>query len=565
MCGILAIFNHNQNTADKHRAQLDKLTHRGPDACGYYFEPKSYFLGHRRLAIMDPESGKQPFKTEKGTMLAVNGEIYNYKFLLKTYNVAKPVTKSDCEIIVLLFDFFLKEMIELGDENFKIEKVIDKVCGTIDGVFSFVIVYNDCIFAARDNIGVIPLYYGYNGNKEYQFASEMKAFDNVDFVAEFPPGHYFCNGEFHQMSHEKSNPWKNMKDDGDMSQYVQSISEYIPNTVYNAIKFHLKSAVEKRLMSDVQWGILLSGGLDSSVIAALAREILPNEEIRTFSIGLEGSPDIAAAEKVAEHLNTKHTSFTFTIEEALESLPKVIYHLETYDVTTIRAGTPMYLLAEKIKATGCKMVLSGEGSDEAFGGYMYFWNCPTPKEFFFETQRKLKDLHYYDCLRANKAMAAHGVECRVPFLDSMVLDYVMSINPLLKMPSRALDKIEKHILRKCFETYLPNDIVWRQKEQFSDGVGYNWIDSLQERSKNMVEWKLWENRGNMFPTNTPKTYEALYYRMIFEKSFTIPGASLLVPYGASCACSSDTAAKWKGNEVDDASGRSVKNHIKSTV
>lgn len=554
MCGILAIFNHNQNTADKFRAQLDKLTHRGPDACGYYFEPNNYFLGHRRLAIMDPESGKQPFKTAKGTMLAVNGEIYNYKHLIRTENV-NPTTKSDCEVIALLFDTFLEQDASIGDKALTPDKVMDKLCGYLDGVFSFVIVKKDMVFAARDNIGVIPLYYGYKGNKEYQFASEIKALDNVDFVAEFPPGHFFYNGEFHMMKHEKANVWKNIKPSED--------NTYAICEAYDHIKFHLANAVSKRLMSDVQWGILLSGGLDSSVVAALARQLLPNQEIRTFSIGLEGSPDIAAAEKVAKHLNTKHTSFTFTVDEAWEALPKVIYHLETYDVTTIRAGTPMYLLAEKIKATGCKMVLSGEGSDEMFGGYMYFWNCPSPEELFFETQRKLKDLHYYDCLRANKAMAAHGVECRVPFLDITMLDYVMSLNPRLKMPHG--EKIEKFILRESFENDLPDDILWRQKEQFSDGVGYAWIDSLQERSKNMVEWKLWENRGNMFPTNTPKTYEALYYRMIFEKSFTIPGASLLVPYGASCACSSDTAAKWKGNEVDDASGRSVKNHIKSTV
>jgi asparagine synthase (glutamine-hydrolysing) len=328
----------------------------------------------------------------------------------------------------------------------------------------------------------------------------------------------------------------------------------------------LEDAVKERMMSDVPWGVLLSGGLDSSIIAAIAsaeEETLFNRVINTFSIGLEGSPDLAAAEVMAKHIGSRHRSYTFTVEEALAAIPEVIRHLETYDVTTIRAGTPMYLLARHIKATGVKMVLSGEGADEIYGGYMYFHNCPNWEEFQHETQRKIFDLHYYDNLRANKAMAAWGVECRVPFLDMNHVEYAMRIHPGAKIPRE--DRMEKHILRASFAHMLPEEICWRQKEQFSDGVGYNWIDSIKAMTMVTISGSVWRSRCKMFPMHTPKSSEALYYRLYFDKYFRIPGVSLLVPYGKSCACSSDTAARWAGNEKDDASGRSVKTHIKSVV
>lgn len=541
MCGILAILNTDTSCIGTERA-LAQLNHRGPDASGY-IQTENAYIGHTRLSIVDPESGAQPFQTDKGTILTVNGEIYNHE-VLNSMHSAVCKTRSDCESIAHVYDHLQK------DATYSDSSKVEAVCCFLDGVYAFVLVNGTEHFAARDPLGVIPLYYGYKKGGGVAFASEAKALLMiVDFVAEFPPGYYYYNGEIKQFYKP---PWK-----------IDASVVSMPWRKFNdgrEIGKTLVAAVKKRMMSDVPWGVLLSGGLDSSIIAAIAaRESAA--PINTFSIGLEDSPDLKAAEVMAQHIKSNHRSYTFTVEEALAALPEVIRHLETYDVTTIRAGTPMYLLARHIKATGVKMVLSGEGADELYGGYMYFHNCPNETEFYMETQRKVLDLHLYDCLRANKAMSAWGVECRVPFLDMDMVDYSMNIHPGLKMPNEA--RIEKHILRETFSTFLPEDICWRQKEQFSDGVGYKWIDSIKSMTKQTMAWKLWKRRNLMFPWHTPKSHEALYYRIYFDKYFNIPGAVSMVPYGKSCACSSAIATQWEGNEIDDASGRSVKKHIKS--
>jgi len=560
MCGILAVINAQSGQSEKIRHHLSKLNHRGPDATGMVtmFNFDTHYIGHTRLSIMDPESGAQPFETDEGTILTINGEIYNCG-VLNTLHGGKLKTRSDCECIAHLYD-----------KMHGVEKVrktmhpMKKLCCMLNGVYAFVCMKDDTIWAARDPLGVVPLYYGYKRDKTMAFASEMKALDGlVDFVAEFPPGHYWSTSteEFKKFYEPE---WVSVLCHGNGQYGYPQWNDKA--TRCKEIQEKLTDAVHKRMMSDVPWGVLLSGGLDSSIVAAIAsaeEETLFNRKINTFSIGLEGSPDLEAAELMAKHINSRHRSYTFTTSEALAAIPEVIRHLETYDVTTIRAGVPMYLLARHIKATGVKMVLSGEGADEIYGGYMYFHNCPNWEELQHETQRKIFDLHYYDCLRANKAMAAWGVECRVPFLDMDHVEYAMRIHPGAKMPHK--DRMEKGILRQSFAHMLPAEICWRQKEQFSDGVGYDWIKSIKDLTKWNIQGRLWNHRGQMFPIHTPKTYEAIWYRLYFEKYFNIPGAALLVPYGKTCACSSDTAAGWEGNEIDDASGRSVKKHIKSVV
>jgi asparagine synthase (glutamine-hydrolysing) len=566
MCGILALLNARSGQQDKVRYHLSMLTHRGPDATGLSVltnKDGTHYLGHTRLSIVDPESGAQPFETPRGSILAVNGEIYNCGFL-NTKHKGHLKTRSDCECIAHLYD----HMHDVWPAQFTsaTQHPMEKLCCMLNGVYAFVCmnVENNKIWAARDPLGVVPLYYGYNRDGTMAFASEMKALNGlVDTVSEFPPGHYYNSSD---------NSFKKYYKPGWVSQLCHGNGQY-GWPVWNKrldrceqIQLKLEDAVEQRMMTDVPWGVLLSGGLDSSIIAALAaasEEKAFQRRINTFSIGLEGSPDLAAAEVMAKHIGSKHRSYIFTVEEALNAIPEVIRHLETYDVTTIRAGVPMYLIARHIKATGTKMVLSGEGADEIYGGYMYFHNCPNWEEFQHETQRKIFDLHYYDCLRANKSMAAWGVECRVPFLDMTHVEYAMRIHPSAKMPRE--ERMEKHILRESFAHLLPKEICWRQKEQFSDGVGYDWIDSIKKMAKATIGANVWSSRCKMFPTHTPKTYEAMYYRLYFDKYFRMPGVSLLVPYGKSCACSSDTAARWAGNETDDASGRSVKKHIKSVV
>lgn len=566
MCGILALLNAKPGLQDKVRYHLSLLRHRGPDATGLSTltnKDGTHYLGHTRLSIIDPESGAQPFETPKGSILAVNGEIYNCG-ILNTRHKGELQTRSDCECIAHLYD----QMHDTWPIQFtsNTQHPMERLCCMLNGVYAFVCMNaeNNKIWAARDPLGVVPLYYGYKRDGTMAFASEMKALNGlVDTVSEFPPGHYYNSSD---------NSFKVFYKPGWVSTLCYGDGQYVYPTWnkkegrQQQIQIKLEEAVKCRMMSDVPWGVLLSGGLDSSIVAAIAAaqtEIAYKEKINTFSIGLEGSPDLEAAEVMAQHIGSKHRSYIFTVEEALSAIPEVIRHLETYDVTTIRAGVPMYLLARHIKATGTKMVLSGEGADEIYGGYMYFHNCPNWEEFFQETERKIFDLHYYDCLRANKAMAAWGVECRVPFLDMSHVEYAMRIHPMSKKPNE--NRMEKHILRESFAHMLPKSICWRQKEQFSDGVGYKWIDSIQNMAELSISNCVWSSRMKMFPMHTPKTHEALYYRLYFDKYFPMPGASLLVPYGKTCACSSDIAARWEGNEKDDASGRSVKKHINSVV
>jgi len=522
MCGIIAIINSTVDTRTKLIDASSKLRHRGPDASGIVVGD-GYAIAHERLSIMDPSSGAQPFESDAGTVLTVNGEIYNYK----DFEFDRK-TNSDCEAILHLWD--------TGVRN---GSLLDK----LDGVYAFVI-YNkhsgEC-FVARDPVGVVPLYYGYGYDGSIAFASEMKALEGiVGTVKEFPPG-WYCDGKsFYPRSHI----WP---------MATQHDSDAVLLKHQSEIQQKLTKATHKRLMSDVEYGVLLSGGLDSSIIAALAMR-LSGKRLKTFCIGLEGSEDGQYANKMAKHIGSDHYSFHYTKENGWDAIKNVIYHLETFDVTTIRAGVPLFLLARRIRAMGLKMVLSGEGSDELFGGYLYFHNAPNKKEFHDETVRKLANLHRYDCLRANKAMAAFGVECRVPFLDFDFVKYVMrDVDPVFKMPR---DGYEKWLLRSTFEKKLPSEVCWRRKEQFSDGVGHGWIDFLKEQTGKECG-HLMERAKDFFPESTPKTPEAFYYRMVFDSLFKTPGAVKTVPYEDSCACSTGVAAKWKGNEVNDASGRSI--------
>lgn len=539
MCGIIAIFNSPTPLKLKTLKAAKKMRHRGPDASGIIHGKGSLYhwaIAHERLAIVDPKSGAQPFETDKGTILAVNGEIYNHE-KIKTN---KEKTKSDCEVIATQYD-----------ANIPVEVMLH----SLDGVYAFVLFNKSSgsILVARDRIGVMPLYYGYGYDGSIAFASEMKTLEGlVGCVNIFPPGYMYEGGDIRPIPH--------LALTYDEFQYKKTII----NETYSYckdIKDKLFRATEKRIMADVPWGVLLSGGLDSSIIGYLANRVKYGN-LKTFCIGLEGSQDCKAATEMAEALDSDHTNFTFTKKEGWDAIRDVIYHLETYDVTTIRAGTPMFLLARKIRALGIKMVLSGEGSDEMFAGYLYFHNAPNAALLQKECYDKIKELHQYDCLRANKAMAAFGIECRLPFLDMHFLDYVMKEIPAkLRMVQNG---VEKHILRESFkDSPIPKTILNRQKEQFSDGVGYGWIDYIKEKT-NVYNSIL--NRANeFFPVNTPKTAEAFHYRMIFDELFNIKGAVKTVPYQKSCACSTGNAARWKGNEKNDASGRSVKHHKKSII
>jgi asparagine synthase (glutamine-hydrolysing) len=529
MCGILAIFN--SSNINKHNILKSSKTmrHRGPDASGI-LHGKDWAIAHERLAIVDPKSGSQPFQTDNNTILAVNGEIYNH-YDLKT---GSEKTKSDCEVIATRYD---------------LDTPSNALLHSLDGVYAFVL-YNKktkSILVARDRIGVMPLYYGYGYDGSIAFASEMKALQGlVGCVNIFPPGHKYEG--------KTIEPIPDLAITCNISTTHLPVEEY-----YSGIEHRLFEATKKRIMSDVPWGVLLSGGLDSSIIGHLANKV-SDQPLKTFCIGLEGSQDAKAANDMAESLGSDHTNFTFTKEEGWDAIADVIYHLETYDVTTIRAGTPMFLLARKIRSMGIKMVLSGEGSDELFAGYLYFHNAPNAKALQQECYDKVKALHQYDCLRANKAMAAFGIECRVPFLDMGFVDYVMNeIPPEHKMVQNG---VEKHLLRSSFETSsMPKTILNRQKEQFSDGVGYGWIDFIKEKTS--CYDSILKKVHHFFPTNTPKTSEAFYYRMLFDKIFSVPGSVETVPYEDSCACSTGAAALWKGNEINDASGRSVNVHKKA--
>ena len=551
MCSILGVFDTTEDADLLRQQALDmsrRMRHRGPDWSGVYSNEKA-ILVHERLSIVDIENGAQPlYSTDGNIILAVNGEIYNHTEIRNQMDYAFT-TNSDCEVIIPLY----KE----NGVNFLNE---------LNGIFAFAL-YNkedDSYLIARDPIGVIPLYYGRDENGILYVASEMKALVKYcNQIEDFPPGHYW-HSKTGKITPYYEKDWFEYKN-------IENNETEIKN-----IKKGLEDAVHRQLMSDVPYGVLLSGGLDSSIISAIAkkysaRRIESNDlkdawwpQLHSFAIGLQDSPDLIAAKKVAEHIGTIHHEIHFTVQEGFDALKDVIYHLETYDVTTIRASTPMYLMARVIKSMGIKMVLSGEGADEIFGGYLYFHKAPNAEEFHKETVRKIQQLYKYDCLRSNKSMAAWGVESRVPFLDLEFLDIAMRLNPKDKMPNK--DKIEKFVLRKAFESYLPKEVAWRQKEQFSDGVGYSWIDSLKEKAEDEISDNQMENAKYRFPVNTPKSKEEYMYRSIFSELFPKDEAAKCVPNQVSVACSTSIVFEWDKSlkEVVDPSGRAVKSvHEKS--
>ena len=546
MCGIVCAFNLKQKSEDLRPQILEmskRIRHRGPDWSGIFDNEKA-IMAHERLAIVDPASGKQPlFSPDKQLILAANGEIYNHRELRKQFKESYDFqTQSDCEIILALYK----------------EKGVDFV-DDLNGIFGFAIydVEEEAYFIARDHMGIIPLFIGWDQNGTFYVASELKALESVCTKIElFPPGHYFHSkeGEFVQWYKRDWSEYDAVKDNA---------------TSIQDIKEALEAAVHRQLMSDVPYGVLLSGGLDSSVTSAIAKKYAQKRvesgdttdawwpQLHSFSVGLEGSPDLAAAQKVADHIGTVHHEIKFTIQEGLDAIKDVIYNLETYDTTTIRASTPMYLMARVIKSMGIKMVLSGEGADELFGGYLYFHKAPNAKEFHQETVRKLDKLHMYDCLRANKSLAAWGIEGRVPFLDKEFMDVAMRINPQDKMING--ERMEKWVVRKAFEDMLPNSVAWRQKEQFSDGVGYSWIDTLKEIVNKEVSDEQMKNAHFRFPVQTPLNKEEFYYRTIFESHFPSEAAALCVPQEPSVACSTKIALEWDEafKNLNDPSGRAV--------
>lgn len=546
MCGIVCAFDIKQDAASL-RPQLlsmsKRVRHRGPDWSGIYSGDKA-ILAHERLAIVDPASGKQPLYSPDGNLvLAVNGEIYNHKELRKHYEGKFNFrTQSDCEIILALYD----------------EKGVDFM-EDLNGIFAFALydIKNNVFMIGRDHIGIIPLYQGWDEAGTYYVASELKALEGFcPRIEEFMPGHYYYS-----------------EDAAPTRWYEREWSEYdnVKDNVTDipTLRKALEDAVERQLMGDVPYGVLLSGGLDSSVISAIAKKFAPRRvdtnnteeawwpQLHSFAVGLEGSPDLAAARLVADHIKTVHHEVHFTVQEGLDAVRDVIYHLETYDVTTVRASTPMYLIARVIKSMGVKMVLSGEGADEIFGGYLYFHKAPNAEEFHKETVRKLGKLHLYDCLRANKSLAAWGVEGRVPFLDKEFLDVAMRLNPADKMAGNG--KMEKWVLRKALEDYLPQVVAWRQKEQFSDGVGYNWIDTLKELTSEKITDEMMANVAERYPINPPLSKEEYYYRTIFEEHFPSDAAASCVPSVPSVACSTPIALEWDEafRKNADPSGRSV--------
>ena len=547
MCGIVAIYNNqikfDKDMRSKCLKMSKKVRHRGPDWSGIY-SSENAILAHERLSIVDIKSGRQPlFSNDESIILTVNGEIYNHLDFRNSSEIDyKYQTNSDCEVIIPLFKEYGKDLLN-----------------HLNGIFSFFLYdkLENAFFVARDPIGVIPLYMGKDKNGTSYFSSEMKSLvGKCQNIKEFPPGYYMTNNDAEPVKYYKKN-WMSF----------DNIKNYNSKKDLNN---SLENAVKRQLMSDVPFGVLLSGGLDSSIISSIVKKFSKKRiesdqkkdawwpQIHSFAVGLKGSPDLKAANKVSKDLGTVHHEIHFTIQEALDSLEDVIYYLETYDVTTVRASTPMYLMARYIKSMGIKMVLSGEGADEIFGGYLYFHKAPNSKEFHEETVRKIDKLHLYDCLRANKSLSAWGVEGRVPFLDKEFIDYSMNLDPKLKMISS--DKIEKHILRESFKGYLPDDILWRQKEQFSDGVGYSWIDSLKEYADKSISENDFINRSEIFPVNTPKSKEEFLFRRIFEKHFPGDDCALCVPSSKSVACSTEEALKWDKSFLDmnDPSGRSIK-------
>ena len=547
MCGIVAILNVKEQTQalrDKALKMSQKIRHRGPDWSGIYCGG-SAVLAHERLSIVDPESGGQPlYSSDRKQVLAVNGEIYNHQEIRRRYaGQYEFQTGSDCEVILALYR----------------DKGIDFL-EDLSGIFAFVLYdeERDEFLIARDPIGVIPLYIGYDDDGTVYVASELKALEGqCDRYEPFLPGHYYWSRES-CMRQYYCRDWFDFNAVKDNPASVE------------AIRDGLTAAVKRQLMSDVPYGVLLSGGLDSSVISALAEKFSEHRiedgsrtraywpRLHSFAVGLKGAPDLAKARLVADHIGTVHHEINYTIQEGLDAIRDVIYFIETYDVTTVRASTPMYLLARVIKSMGIKMVLSGEGADEIFGGYLYFHKAPSAKDFHEETVRKLGKLHLYDCLRANKSLSAWGVEGRVPFLDKEFLDVAMRTNPEAKMCPGTT--IEKKIVREAFADLLPDAVAWRQKEQFSDGVGYSWIDTLKDITARAVSDEQMAHAAERFPINPPKNKEEYYYRSIFAEHFPSDSAARSVPSEASVACSTSIALEWDAafRNMNDPSGRAVK-------
>jgi len=574
MCGIFAIFSSTLSDADLRKQLIfcsSKLRHRGPDWSGYIVVskddssstpiPHSHGIAHERLAIMDPESGEQPLVSkDNNVIVAANGEIYNYKDLYSELKTPyAPKTGSDCEVILPLYE-------EQGPDIHFPKR--------LRGMFSFILYdkAKDLYFICRDHVGITPLYIGWGNDGSVYVSSEMKSIvGQCSKFQPFPPGHIYCNKG---PNANKFVRWYEPTWAPKMLPGLKPPTEkYQPDLLRQAFE----KAVVRRMMSDVPWGVLLSGGLDSSLVASIcARHIKRRStsfpKLHSFTVGLEGSPDLIAAKQVAEYLGTTHHAYTYTMAEGADAVREVIRSTETYDLTTIRASTPMYLMSRKIKAMGIKMVLSGEGADEVFGGYLYFHKAPNAQEFYDETVDKLSRLHMYDCLRCNKAMSAWGVEPRVPFLDSDFLELAMNMDPAEKMIkkgpgiSKKDTKIEKWAIRKAFDTpddpYLPDEILWRQKEQFSDGVGYGWVDSLKDIAEKEVTDQMFAAAANRFPYNTPYTKEGYRYRMIFEELFPGEAAERTVPGGFTIACSTERALSWDASFADraDPSGRAAGVH-----
>lgn len=554
MCGIVSIFNVKHQTAQLRQKALrmsKKVRHRGPDWSGIYCG-KTAILAHERLSIVDPESGRQPlFSPDGKQVLAVNGEIYNHREIRERYRGSYEFqTGSDCEVILALYRDKGPSFVE-----------------ELNGIFAFALYdeEKDLFLVARDHMGVIPLYIGYDDDGTVYVASELKALEGeCQRYEPFLPGHYWWSAS-PGMKRWYSRDWMDysaVKDNPASSEDIRQA---------------LRQAVKRQMMSDVPYGVLLSGGLDSSVISAIAEKFAEGRiedngrtkawwpRLHSFAVGLKGAPDLDKARLVAEYIGTVHHEINYTVQEGLDAIRDVIYYIETYDVTTVRASTPMYLLARVIKSMGIKMVLSGEGADEIFGGYLYFHKAPNAEEFHNETVRKLGKLYLYDCLRANKSLAAWGVEGRVPFLDKEFLDVAMRANPEAKMCPG--DVMEKRILREAFADMLPQEVVWRQKEQFSDGVGYNWIDTLRDIAEKQVSDSQMQHAAERFPINTPLCKEEYYYRSIFEEHFPSESAARSVPHEASVACSTSVALEWDKawKNMNEPSGRAVKGIHKEAI
>lgn len=547
MCGITAIFNIHSDASALRLQALEmskRIRHRGPDWSGIY-QGRTAILAHERLSIVDPASGGQPLKSKDGKLiLTVNGEIYNHREIREELKDEYDfMTGSDCEVILALYRKYGVGCVE-----------------RLSGIFAFALYdeANDTYLIARDPIGVIPLYMGYDDHGHLLLSSELKGLEGFATIYDqFKPGHYFYSKDT-ELTRWYVRDWMDYDAVKDNPADVEELR--------NA----LEAAVQRQLMSDVPYGVLLSGGLDSSITSAIAKKFAAKRietdsksdawwpQLHSFAIGLKGAPDLIAAQKVADAIGTVHHEINYTVQEGLDAIRDVIYHIETYDVTTVRASTPMYLISRVIKSMGIKMVLSGEGADEIFGGYLYFHKAPDAKTFHEETLRKISKLYLYDCLRANKSLCAWGVEGRVPFLDKEFLDVAMRLNPSAKMcPGKT---IEKKILREAFADMLPEEIAWRQKEQFSDGVGYNWIDTLKKLTAELITDEQMANAAARFPINTPQNKEEYYYRTIFEEHFPSESAARSAPSVPSVACSTPEALAWDAafNNMNEPSGRSIK-------